>query len=109
MTLRKIGPVLIEEQAARQILAGEAVAADVVVALHRHGIAFELAHRRAGMHMVDAREAQPFGDDAEAHAVIFLPRVGAMTRAMHVQDHVVLAATSWTCSEWSTSRRPGRS
>ncbi len=88
----QVGPVLIEEQAARQVLLGVAVAADVVVALHRHGIALELAHRRAGVQMIDACEAQPLGDDSEADAVVLLARVGAMSGTMHVQDHVVLAA-----------------
>ncbi len=85
-------PVLVEVDAARQVHLGVRVAADVVVALHRHRVAFELADRRAGVDVVHTRQAHPLGDDAEAHAVVLLARVGAVAGAVQVQDHVVLAA-----------------
>src|SRR6185437_4773340 len=65
------------------------VAAHVVVALHGGRVAFELADRGAGVQVVDAGEAQPLGDDAEADAVGLLARVSAVAGTVHVQDHVV--------------------
>ncbi len=52
---------------------GHHVAADVVEALHRHRVAFELADRGAGVQVVDAGQAQPLGDDAKRDAVVLLP------------------------------------
>ena len=69
----------------------EVLAADVVVAAHRRRVAFELADDGAGVDVVDAGEAHPFGDDAERDAVVLLPRVGDVAGAVQVQDHVVLA------------------
>ena len=92
MTFCQIAPVLVEIEAARQIGARIGVAADVVVALHGQRIALQLADRGAGVQVVDAGQAQPLGDHAEADAVVLLPRVGAVAGAVHVQDHVVAAA-----------------
>ena len=89
--LAHVGPVLVEEQAARQVLQGVAIPADVVVTLHRHRVTLELAHRRAGVQVVHPRQAQPLGHHAKGHAVVLLPGVGAVAGAVHVHDHVVLA------------------
>ena len=66
-------------------------AADVVVAARRVRIAFQLADHRAGMDVIDAGKAHPFGDDAERDAVRLLPRVGAVPGPVQMQDHVVAA------------------
>ena len=87
-----VGPVHVEEQAARQVDLRIRVAADVVVALHGERVALQLADGGAGVQVVAAGQAQPLGDHAEAHAMVLLPRVGAVTGAVHVHDHVVLAA-----------------
>ena len=41
--------------------------------------------------MVDARHTHPFADDAEIHTVVLLPRVGGITSAVQVQNHVIFA------------------
>ena len=69
-------PVLIEEEAVLEPHRIEVLAADVVVALGRRRIAFELADDGAGVDVVDAGEPHPLGDHAERHAVRLLPRVG---------------------------------
>ncbi len=87
--LAQVRPVLIEEQAALQVLPRHRIAAHVVEALHRHRIAFELADGRSGVQVIDAGETQPLRDHPERHAVVLLARVRAVPRAVHVQDHVV--------------------
>jgi hypothetical protein len=67
------------------------VAQRVVEAADHLRVAFELADHGAGVDVVDARHAHPLADDAEVHAVVLLPRVGAVAGAVQVQDHVVLA------------------
>ena len=44
------------------------------------------------MQVVHTGQTQPFRDHAEADAVVFLAGIGAVTCAVHVQDHVVVAA-----------------
>ena len=85
-------PLLAVEQAPRQVDFVDRLTTDVVVALHRQRIALQLAHGGARMQMIDAGQPEPFGDHAERHAVRLLPGVGAVARAVHVQDHVVVAA-----------------
>src|SRR5208337_1465759 len=84
-------PGLVEENAVLELLRIKVLAADVVVALGRHRVAFELADDGACVNMIDARKPHPFGDDAERDAVSLLPRVGRMSGAMEMQDHVVPA------------------
>ena len=81
--------MLIEEDAVLEVQRIEVLAADIVIAARRVGIALELADDRARMNVIDARKAHPFGDDAERHAMRFLPRIGGMAGAVQVQDHVV--------------------
>ena len=90
--LAQRAPILLEEHSALQIDLGMGVAANVVVPLHRHRVAFELADCGPGVQVVDAAHAQPFGDHAERYAMILLPRVSAVAGAVHVQHHVILAA-----------------
>ena len=90
--LAQRAPVLLEVVAAQQVDLRVRVATDVVVALHGRRIAFELADRGAGMDVIDAGQAHPFGNHAEADAMILLARVRAVPGAMQVQDHVVVAA-----------------
>ena len=83
------GPVLLEENTALQIDAVVAFAQHVVEALHRVGIAFELAHDRAGVDVIDTRQSHPLADHAEGDAMIPLTRVGRMTGPVQVQQHIV--------------------
>jgi hypothetical protein len=66
-------------------------AADVVEPLHGQRIALELSDRRAGVDVIDSGHPHPFCDHAKRHAVVLLPRVGRVARAMQVQHHVVFA------------------
>ncbi len=84
-------PRLVEEYAVLEPHRIEVLAADVVVALCRRGIAFQLADDRTGVDVVDAREAHPFCDDAKRDAVRLLARIGRMAGAVQVQDGVVPA------------------
>ena len=67
------------------------VAQRVVEALRRRRVALELADDGAGVDVVDAHQAAPLGDHAEADAVGLLARVGAVAGAVEVQDHPVRA------------------
>ena len=91
ITLRRFGPVLLEEEAALQVDCVLVVAAHVVEALHGQRVALELADGGAGVDVIDPGHPHPFGDHAERHAVVLLPRVRAVTGAVQVQDHVVPA------------------
>jgi hypothetical protein len=71
--LQQRGPVLVEEQAVLQVLCGVRVAQRVVEALHHERVAFQLAHHRAGVDVVDPGHAHPLADHAEVHAVVLLP------------------------------------
>ena len=85
------GPVLVEEQAVLERLRRVGLPQRVVEAAGHERIALELADHGAGMDVVDAGEPHPFGDDAEVHAVVLLPRIGRVAGAVQVQDHVVPA------------------
>ena len=74
-----------------RILRDEAVAQRVVEALRRRRVALELADDRAGVDVVDADQAAPLRDHAEADAVGLLAGVGAVAGAVEVQDHPVRA------------------
>ena len=60
------------------------------------------------MQVIDAGQAQPLGDDAKAHAVVLLARVGAVAGAVHVQDHVVAALARVRSTAEGTGRDPAR-
>ena len=89
--LAQRGPVLVEEQTVLQARGRARLAQRVVEALDHERIAFELADHGAGMDVIDAGHAHPLADDAEVHAVVLLARIGGITGAMQVQNHVVLA------------------
>ena len=57
------------------------------------GVAFELAHNRAGVNMLDAGHAHPFGDDAERNGVVLLPGIGPVPRTVQMPDHIIPAGT----------------
>jgi hypothetical protein len=85
-------PVLFEMQATGQVDQSSGVAADRVVTLHGHRVALELAHRGAGVDVVDTCQPHPLGDHPETHAMVLLAGIGAVTGPVQVQNHVVLAA-----------------
>src|SRR5919108_628086 len=76
--LAQRSPGLVEEDAVLKVLPIEVLAADIVVAFDRVGIAFELAHHRPGVDVINAGQARPFRYDAERYSVRLLPRIGGM-------------------------------
>ena len=85
------GPVLLEEQALLKLHRRVGVEQRVVEAANHLRVALELADHGAGVDVIDPRHPHPLADHTEVHAVIFLPRVGAVAGAMQVKNHVVLA------------------
>ena len=71
-------------------MGNEVLAENVVEASRGERIALELADDGACVNVVDARKPHPLRDHAEGHAVRLLPRIGAVARAVKVQDHVVV-------------------